>query len=264
MITKRERDCREERKKKRIMTRDEHEKSIRIITFSGKKEDWCIWEEKFLARARRKGYKKILKGTETAPKDSETIDETTTELIRLQEANENAYEDLILSINTKTKAGEVAFAIIKGCKTADYSDGNAFLAWTRLSDKFASKSTPSLLKLKKEFTNSVMKRNEDPDEWITGLEATQNRIAEIVPTKKHVQISDDDLMIHVLNYLPKRLYDIEKAACEKALENGTLTITELREELRRRFESDIRDNMSDGEEEVETALFSKQFKGRCH
>ena len=70
-----------------------------------------------------------------------------------------------------------------------------------------------LLKLKKEFTNSMMKRSEDPDEWITGLEATQNRIAEIVPTKKHVQISDNDLMIHVLNYLPKRLYDIEKAAC---------------------------------------------------
>ena len=85
-----------------------------------------------------------------------------------------------------------------------------------------------------------------------------------MPTKKHVQISDDDLMIHVLNYLPKRLYDIEKAACEKALENGTLTITGLREELRRRFESDVRDILSDGEEEAETALFSKQFKGRCH
>ena len=48
------------------------------------------------------------------------------------------------------------------------------------------------------------------------------------------------------------------------LENGTLTITGLREELRRRFESDVKDIMSDGEEEVETALFSKQFKGRCH
>ena len=70
-------------------------------------------------------------------------------------------------------------------------------------------------------------------------------------------------MIHVLNYLPKRWYDIEKAACEKALENGTLTITELREELRRRFESDVKDILSDGKERVETALFSKQFKGRC-
>ena len=249
------------------MANDDHEKSIRIISFSGKKEDWSVWEEKFLARARRKGYKKILKGKEKAPKDSIVIDNSNAagkELERMQEANENAYEDLILSINTKNKSGEVAFAIIKGCKTTEFADGDAFISWTRLLDKYASKSTPLLLKLKKEFTNSVMKNNEDPDEWITGLEATQTRIKEIVPNKVHVQISDDDLMIHVLNYLPKKSYDIEKAACEKELEKGTLTITNLREELRRRYDSDIKDNMSEDEEESDTALFAKQFKGRCH
>ena len=60
-----------------------------------------------------------MKGTETAPKDNKTIVATTEEgkeLLRLQEANKNTYEDLILSINTKTKAGEVAFAIIKDAR----------------------------------------------------------------------------------------------------------------------------------------------------
>ena len=123
------------------MTTDEHEKSIRIIPFSGKKEDWCIWEEKFLAWARRRGYKKILKGTETAPKDNEEFDEATDEgkkKLKSQQANENAYEELLLSITTKTRAGEEAFGIIRGCKSEEYSDGNAYLAWKRLSDKFAS------------------------------------------------------------------------------------------------------------------------------
>ena len=149
------------------MSTYEHEKSIRIIPFHGKKEDWSIWEEKFLARARLQGYKKILKGTEKAPKDNEEFDETTDEgklKLKLRAANERAYEGILLSIITKTSAGKVAFAIVRGCKSEEYSDGDAYLAWKSLSDKFASKSTPSLLKLKKEFTNSVMKRSEDPDE----------------------------------------------------------------------------------------------------
>jgi hypothetical protein len=36
--------------------------SIRVISFTGKKEDWPIWSVKFLARARRKGYRDVLLG----------------------------------------------------------------------------------------------------------------------------------------------------------------------------------------------------------
>ena len=151
---------RELQRKKEIVERErrrgnmstyEHEKSIRIIPFNGKKEDWNIWQEKFLARARMLGYKNILKGKVTAPKDGEELDGSTDEgkmKLKLREANENAYEGLLLSITTKTRDGEVAFGIIIGCKSEEYSDGNAYLAWKRLSDKFASKSTPLLLKLK--------------------------------------------------------------------------------------------------------------------
>ena len=36
---------------------DDREKTIRILPFSGKKEHWAVWKEKFLARAKRKGHK---------------------------------------------------------------------------------------------------------------------------------------------------------------------------------------------------------------
>ena len=36
-----------------------------------------MWSEKFLARARRKGYKDVLTGKVKTPSDSESIDETT-------------------------------------------------------------------------------------------------------------------------------------------------------------------------------------------
>ena len=38
------------------------DKSVRMEPFSGKQVDWQVWSEQFLARARRKGYKDILKG----------------------------------------------------------------------------------------------------------------------------------------------------------------------------------------------------------
>ena len=97
----------------------------------------------------------------------------------------------------------MAFSMVKGCKDSDFADGNAKLAWSRLSKKYASKNTISLLKLKREFTNSVMKSKQDPDEWITELEELQSRIGDIAVGKPGVQVSDEDMMIHILNYLPK-------------------------------------------------------------
>ena len=246
----------------------ENEKTIRVLPFNGKKENWSVWEEKFLARAKRKGYKKVLLGKETAPKDSETIDERTDagkEKKRLKDANELGFEELILSIDGKSKAGKVAFALVKGCKSVDYPDGEAALAWMRLTNKFASKNTVSLLKLKREFTNSMMKTDQDPDEWITELEELQARIKDIAVNKPAVQISDEDLMIHTLNYLPRK-YDIEKHYCEKKLEAGTLNMSDLRESLGSRYaiEFDNEEVEEDDEEGEEKALIAKQFKGKCN
>ena len=50
---------------------DETEKGIKIEPFSGKQIDWQVWSEQFLARARRKGFKDILRGKETVPSDGD-------------------------------------------------------------------------------------------------------------------------------------------------------------------------------------------------
>ena len=47
--------------------------SIKVIPFSGKAVDWPVWSEKFLARTRRKGYKKILLGKEVVPDDATNL-----------------------------------------------------------------------------------------------------------------------------------------------------------------------------------------------
>jgi len=52
------------------MSDDRGTTSIKVIPFSGKAVDWPVWSEKFLARARRKGYKKILLGKGEVPDDA--------------------------------------------------------------------------------------------------------------------------------------------------------------------------------------------------
>jgi hypothetical protein len=47
---------------------------FKVILFSGKKQEWSAWEERFLAKARRKGFKNLFLGRETTPKSSAVID----------------------------------------------------------------------------------------------------------------------------------------------------------------------------------------------
>jgi hypothetical protein len=54
------------------MTKEEHLKDdgfdgIKIIPFSGKKGDWPVWSEKFLARTRRRGYCNVLLADDKTP-----------------------------------------------------------------------------------------------------------------------------------------------------------------------------------------------------
>ena len=53
------------------------EESLKVIKFSGKKNDYVYWAEKFEARARLKGYAGVLDGSITIENDSVTLDPNT-------------------------------------------------------------------------------------------------------------------------------------------------------------------------------------------
>ena len=159
------------------------EKSIRITEFLGKKTDWYSWSEKFLLHGKWKGYKKLLVSTRTTPgvDKSPTQEENESALegdenpdkriVKLGELNELAYEDLILSINTSSSVGRVAFGLVKNAKSEDFLEGNCKVAWNRLVSKYALHTASSLLKLKSEFHNSKLESiDKDPNKWISHLE----------------------------------------------------------------------------------------------
>lgn len=247
-------------------------KTIRVLEFDGKTANWEGWSEKFLARAKRKGYKKLLLGTEKIPKGDEyelavlgsSADDK--KVKKLGESNEEAYEDIILSISHTTKQGKIAFSLVKNCKTSAYPEGNCKLAWDRLVAKYAPKTAPSLLKLKKKFANSKLHHRDDhPDEWITELESLRTEMESI-----HIStaMADIDFMIHILNNLPEE-YDVVLDGMESRLmlddsNPSKLTIEDIRDKLNNRFE---RIDERSEQEEREVALagyYGKAFKGLCN
>ena len=47
------------------------EKTIKVLQFSGKEEDWRMWSAKFMARANLRGFAEILNAKKIAPIDTE-------------------------------------------------------------------------------------------------------------------------------------------------------------------------------------------------
>ena len=245
-------------------------KSNRVIHFNGDPDAWEGWSEKTLARGRRKGYRDLLTGRVRiptareyelallgdSPEDRETV--------RIAQLNEEAFEDIILSIDHTTKHGKIAFRLVKNCKSAEFPEGNAKLAWDRLNSKYESKTVPSLLKLKKNFANSKLESVENnPDEWISELESMRNEIDKI---NLSTQMSDQDFMIHVLNNLPVE-YDVVLDGMESRLllansDPKKLTIEDIRAKLNNQFDR-IDERENENNENVAYFAKSGKYEGYC-
>jgi hypothetical protein len=50
-------------------------------------------------------------------------------MLRIFDLNEMAFTELVLSIDVNSSSNKIAFGIVKSCKTKDYEDGHAGLAW---------------------------------------------------------------------------------------------------------------------------------------
>jgi hypothetical protein len=86
--------------------------AIRVLNYTGKKEEWLTWSEKFLAKARRSGIKDMLLGKLTIPKTNEDISKKTDErkkMMKFLNLNDLTHTELILCIEVKTSSGKVAF-----------------------------------------------------------------------------------------------------------------------------------------------------------
>ena len=124
---------------------------------------------------------------------------------KLGALNELMYEDFLLSIDTKTAAGKIAFNLVKTCYSEDFPGGNCLLSWDCLHANFEPSTAPSLLKLGKIFACSKFdSADKDQDVWITHLEVLRQRTDEF---RLVGMMSGMEFMINVLYSLPEE-YDV--------------------------------------------------------
>ena len=117
-----------------------------------------------------------------------------------------------MSINGESAAGKVAFNPVKNCKTTEFPEGNCKQAWDYLVNKYAPKTAPSYINLKKTFPNSSLASPEvDPDDWITYLESLQAKMNSVIISG---EMTDMDFIIHVLGNLPEE-YEVAIQSLEE-------------------------------------------------
>ena len=151
------------------LNQEDNEHTIKGIGFKGKTNEFKMWHKKFLARTNLKGYKSVLLGRINVPKHSEELSgssDVVKKKIKVRKANNMAYSDLLLCV-----IDDVSFVIVSEAVTDDLPDGDASLAWKRLSEKYESKTGANMLQLKLAFATCCMEDvNGDPYIWISELE----------------------------------------------------------------------------------------------
>ena len=191
---------------------DSKETSIKVIYFSGKADDFLIWITKFKAKCLQSKRLAYLTGATAIPTQAaylvaEAVDEAARDAAQAQvvldyERSLALFASMILSMDTRTDDGRVAFEAVNESKTVDNPDGDARMAYETLVQKYEARTAPNYLKLNAEFTNSKLESDEDePDKWITHLQSLRSRMNEVVIVGKSDK-TEMDMILHILSAVP--------------------------------------------------------------
>jgi hypothetical protein len=95
---------------------------LRVIPFYESSNEWTSWSEKFLVNAKITDFKDILLEISIIRKKKFVV----------VDLNDLAFTELILLIDDSFSSVNVTFDLVKGYKSKNYADGNAYMAWERL------------------------------------------------------------------------------------------------------------------------------------
>ena len=144
---------------------DRHEKiDMKIPTFDDDKTKWRTFKAKMQSYLARNQMGVLLRWTYPTPQDAETWDATALKdpdnvnKLEVRTQNEKATAILLGSLETGTKAGDVAFLIVsKTMKPADgYVSGDFKKAWAVMLRKYEETDAVSKADLKKEYCALMM------------------------------------------------------------------------------------------------------------
>ena len=230
---------------------EDKSEAVRLIKFDGDDANWHEWSVKTTALAKTKGFRNAYyKDTKPCSDEHYESEKVTKGEKAIYEANDKAYQLLIMSCSG------IAFGLVNQAKTDKHHDGDAYMAWTNLTNRYAPNATSDLIQISTNFNKCGMKNNRsDPDEWFIQLDLLRHRMTAIDPafTKK-----DEELIAHVIANLPNEYSEVITVV--KGMDK--ITLTEVKAKIRAFYKRKFKAEKSTTKEK-ELALFAGQFKGNC-
>ena len=121
--------------------------NIKIMKFSGEREDWKLWSEVFKAKLMANDLLEVIemKAIEIPGKDA---DVSKADVKKLLKKNKMAYLEMISNIDMRKKKGRMAMNMIMSTKTEEHPNGNSALAWHKLNRKYSPNTSAEMSRVK--------------------------------------------------------------------------------------------------------------------
>ena len=225
------------------------EEKVGTIKFDGDENHWHEWSVKALALAKSKGFRHVYANDTKPCSDAVYLTSTHDEEKKKYEDNDKAYQFLILSCTG------IAFGLVNHAKTKDLIDGDAFLGWKNLNDRYAPNEASDLIQLAGEFNKCNLKdTKQDPDELFIKLDNIRNRMIQIdIDFEK----KDAEVIAHIIDKLPGEYSEV--ITMVEGVKN--VTLTEIKAKIRAFYKRKFK---TTDKNEDELALFvGGKFKGNC-
>jgi hypothetical protein len=128
------------------------DKTIRNVPFSGKKDEFTIWSQCFLAYAHLTNCKKVITEVDNVPAATEVYNPTTdVNKLAARKANSTAY-----SMLTMAATDSVSFGAVFNAQTTDLPDGDSHQARLNLEMIFKPKSFAKRHELEQSFNSCAL------------------------------------------------------------------------------------------------------------
>jgi hypothetical protein len=226
--------------------------TLRLITFSGKKDDWEQWNKKTLSLCRRGKYRRSLTTNLAAIYALETDDD---EKEKLAKVNADTYDHLMLSLNG-TEFGIVSNAISK-----EFPQGDANAAWKLLFDKFEPSEKEDLAKIEQDWASCHMvdKDFDNIDDWFHAISPLQERLRAI--DEQYIK-KDFQVLAHLFNGLDEEIFSDFKNIYR--MDYATkFSVESFKKILHAYYSATKRTKSKGGQGKTNHAFYQKQFKGTC-
>jgi hypothetical protein len=241
------------------------EMTIKVVAFT-KASNWLNWKELFMARVNRKDSNmgKCFDLSKPFPltkmeNGKEVPEEANLDVMR------KAYEELLMSMSLQSQDGQNAFQIVRMSKNKE-GEGDARLAFERLSKRYEPKTTLQRGKWMNEFFSMKCAANQDPEMFVYEMEHLLTKIHKVGDGK--VMIDERTFMHQVLNSMPSAYDSLVEKLQEEVDKDGDemLTIHSMATQLASKYQKVKAGKKVDfqSREEIAFVGFNRQFKGKCH